>query len=114
MMKRYLIACNTTEDIPKGIALNIELPADGTVPEWIQLLPAGQEVNGRDGRKWLNDRPDMILAAFAAEGKDVPVDWEHASEIKAPQGEPAPAAGWMKKMELRNGEIWVRSPHTWG
>ncbi len=86
--------------------MNIELQADGTVPEWIQLLPAGGVVKGRDGRTWINDRPENILAAFQAEDKDLPIDWEHASELKAPRGDQAPAAGWLKEMELRNGEIW--------
>jgi len=107
-----LIARNTEDGVPRGIALNIELAADGTVPEWIQLLPTGPDVQGRDGRKWIHDRPDVVLAAFAAEGKDIPVDWEHASEIKAPNGDQAPAAGWIRKMELRNGETWVQVQWT--
>lgn len=105
-------AINTEDGIPRGMALNIELTSDGSVPEWIQLLPVGPVIKGRDGRHWLNDRLDIILAAFNAEGKDLPIDWEHASEIKAPKGEEAPAAGWMKAMELRNGEIWVRVDWT--
>lgn len=106
------MAINAENGVPIGIALNIELLADGTVPEWIQLLPIGPEVKGRDGRVWLNDRPEIILAAFTSEGKDLPVDWEHASEIKAPNGDLAPAAGWMKEMQLRNGEIWVKMQWT--
>lgn len=112
MKLEFLKAINTQDGIPRGVALNIELAADGTVPEWIQLLPVGPEVKGRDGRNWLNDRLDIILAAFNAEGKDLPIDWEHASELKAPKGDQAPAAGWMKAMELRNGETWVRAQWT--
>jgi len=102
---KFGIARNSENGIPMGIALNIEPSADGTVPEWIQLLPAGP-VKGRDGRVWINDCPDAVIKAFAAEGKDIPIDWEHASELKAPQGDPAPAAGWLKAMELRGGETW--------
>jgi phage I-like protein len=93
-------------------ALNIELPGDGSVPDWVQLIPAGIEIKGRDGRKWLNDHPESILAAFAAEGKDLPIDWEHASELKAVNGDEAPAAGWMKALEMRGGEIWARVEWT--
>jgi len=111
-MMRFALARNAEEGIPKGMAINIELAQDGTVPEWIQLLPAGTDVKGRDGRGWKNDRPDMVLAAFAVEGKDIPIDWEHASELKAPQGDPAPAAGWIKEMELRGGAVWGKVDWT--
>jgi phage I-like protein len=105
-------AINTQDGIPRGVALNIELTGDGNVPERIQLLPAGNQIIGRDGRKWLNDRPDNLLAAFSADGRDLPIDWEHASEIKAPNGEQAPAAGWIKALELQNGELWARVEWT--
>jgi phage I-like protein len=104
--RMLLTATNSEDGAPRGGAINIELTADGSVPEWIQLLPAGKDVKGRDGRNWLNDRPEGIVAAFAREGKDIPIDWEHSSELKAPNGEEAPAAGWIKQMEIRNGEIW--------
>lgn len=95
------------------VALNYALPADGAAPEWIELLPAGRIVQGRDGRSWVNDQPDGILAYFAADGKDIPVDWEHSSEIKAPEGEPAPAAGWVSDMEAREGgAVWGRVEWT--
>lgn len=86
-------------------ALNFEIP-DGSVPEWIELVPQGPSITGRDGRAWVNDRPDDILAAFIHDGKDMPIDFEHATEIKAPKGEPAPAAAWVKELESRGGAIW--------
>lgn len=94
------------------MALNFEIVAAPEAPEWIQLLPAGQIITGRDGRTWINDRPDIILAAFAAEGKDLPIDWEHSTQLKAPKGEEAPAAGWIKEMELREGSLWGRAEWT--
>lgn len=77
------------------------------VPEWVELIPAGQ-VRGRDGRSWSNSQPQGILDAFASLGMDLPVDLEHATELKAPKGEPAPAAGWVKGLEMRDGAIWGR------
>jgi len=79
----------------------------GQVPEWSELIPAGQVI-GRDGRSWNNSRPELILAAFAGGGADLPVDLEHSTELKAPQGEPAPAAGWVKELQNRAGAIWGR------
>ncbi|OGC00137.1 hypothetical protein A2V82_16505 [candidate division KSB1 bacterium RBG_16_48_16] len=88
-------------------ALNFELPLDGSVPEWIELIPAGQSVVGRDGRAWVNDNPQGIVSAFAGNKAPIPVDVEHATEIKAPGGDAAPAMAWVEKEEVREGgSIW--------
>lgn len=90
-------------------ALNMmEIPnssPDGALPDWVMLLPA-RMVQGRDGRWWRNDRPEEILSYFAGLGRDLPIDIEHSTERKAPLGDPAPAIGWIDRMENRNGEIW--------
>lgn len=107
------IALNSTVADACRMALNFEMPQDGSAPEWLELLPAGQIITGRDGRTWINDRPEGLLAAFAAEGKDLPIDWEHSSELKAPEGEEAPAAAWIKEMEIRDGgSLWGRVEWT--
>lgn len=87
------------------------LDVSGKAPEWIHLIPAGQVV-GRDGREWVNDSPQLVLAAFAARGVDLPLDLEHSTELKATQGEPAPAVGWIKDLQARAGEIWGRVEWT--
>ncbi len=80
---------------------------DATSLQWVQLLPDGKAIIGRDGRAWQNPEPTQILAAFAANGADLPIDIEHASELKAKQGEPAPAVGWIKALEIRgNSSVW--------
>jgi phage I-like protein len=94
------------------LALNIRLPDDGSLPEWVELSPAGESVAGRDGRKWINPTPETVVAVFHEDDADLPIDWEHATEKKAPKGEPAPAAGWIKAMELRDGAIWGRIEWT--
>lgn len=72
-----------------------ELGANGMAPSWIQLLPYGPEVEGRDGRAWTMSDPAAVAAAFSG---DIPLDWEHATELRAPKGEPAPAAGWIREL----------------
>lgn len=90
-------------------SLNFEIPGiDTTPPEWIQLIPAGEQLIGRDRRAWNNSSPDAVVAAFAQDGKDMPIDWEHSTELKAPNGEKAPAAGWITALENRAGAIWGR------
>ena len=108
-----IVALNSAVPDVFRMALNFEMPQDGSAPEWLELLPAGQIVTGRDGRTWINDQPEGLLAAFAAEGKDLPIDWEHSSELKAREGEEAPAAAWIKEMELRDGgSVWGRVEWT--
>ena len=94
---------------PEWVALCVELSGDGVPPEWVELIPAGPEVVGRDGRAWKNDQPKAVIEAFNRGGIPIPIDWEHATEVKAPKGEPAPAAGWIEEIEARDGgAIWGR------
>jgi phage I-like protein len=69
---------------------------------WLPMVPAGS-FTGKDGRSWVNDNPDAVVANFV---KKRPFDIEHSTHIKGPAGEPAPAYGWITKVENRNGEIW--------
>lgn len=87
----------------EAIALNAEGDA---APEWVQLLPAGPNVKGRDGRAWQMPNPDAVVDAFNKNGGDLPVDFEHATQVKGDQGEAAPAVGWITEVEVRNSEIW--------
>ncbi len=74
--------------------------AEGGV--WLPLVPKGI-FTGVDGRTWNNSQPDLVVARFT---KKRPFDVEHSTHIKAPKGEPAPAYGWILKLENRDGEIW--------
>lgn len=92
-----------------AIALNAEA---GAAPDWVQLTPSGPHIGGRDGRSWRLDDPEAVVAAFQQVGADLPVDFEHATQVKGEQGEVAPAVGWIKEMEARNGALWGRV--EWG
>lgn len=103
-------------NLPEGCevaALNFQLPNDGTVPEWVELLPAGVKIQGRDGRWWINDNPDGVVTALKGDERAVPIDFEHSTELKAPKGEEAPAAAWLDDFEVREGgSVWGRSEWT--
>lgn len=91
--------------MPTARAFNVAL--DGSPPpEWIQLLPAGPAIRGSDGRVWTLPDPAPLITAFTARNKPLVVDWEHASELRAPQGLDAPAAGWIDQIEERAGAIY--------
>ncbi|MGL4829049.1 MAG: phage protease [Vibrio sp.] len=70
---------------------------------WLPMIPSGKFI-GEDGRQWINDEPDAVVERFS---RKLPFDIEHATHIKGPQGEAAPASGWMTKVENRNGEVWA-------
>jgi len=82
-------------------------------PEWIELLPPGRDIQGRDGRRWVNDDPAGIVTAFRADGVAIPLDYDHATESAASQGAGAPAAGWIEDLQTRaDGSIWGRIAWT--
>jgi phage I-like protein len=76
------------------------------LPRRIHLLPAGETFEGRDGRKFENTEFEALLAEFHANGMDLPIDIEHSTEVKAPEGEPAPAMGWIKSLSMDADGVW--------
>jgi phage I-like protein len=80
-------------------------------PEWVELLPVGPDIVGRDGRSWRIADPAVVIADSAVNGA-IHIDYEHASETKAAKGDEAPAAGWVNGMEVRDGAIWGRVEWT--
>lgn len=98
---------------------SMELPAAGVgghvpVPKWVHLLPNGR-FWGRDGRGpfILEDAQAAIAATLATFGKaDMPLDYEHQTENATKNGQPAPAAGWIKEMAARADGIWARVEWT--
>lgn len=89
-----------------SIALNAA--ADGSAPEAVELIPAGPRVTGRDGRSWIFDATshELVLSAYRDRNIELPIDWEHATQHRAPKGEEAPAAAWIKSLEIRDGALW--------
>lgn len=82
----------------------------GVVPTEIMLAPAG-EFRARDGRPtgvkaWRQDAESaarLIAGAEAAVG-DFVIDYEHQTLHAEQNGQPAPAAGWYKKLEWREAD----------
>ncbi len=100
----------TTQTTPQNIsvaALSFELqPAEG---KSVQLFPAGP-FRSRDGRP--KDCPTWLMSAAIAarliqqtnaQQTDLVIDYEHQTLASAENGKPAPAAGWFKSLEWRDG-----------
>ncbi|MCE9890734.1 phage protease [Kluyvera intermedia] len=93
---------NTTQ--PELLALCFELPdlsdASKPLPEWLPMIPAGT-FTGRDGRSWINDNPASVVSASFRYPK-LPFDMEHATELKGPKGEEAPAYAWIDALRVND------------
>ena len=86
----------------------------GRAPEWVQLFPAGPELKASDGRRWrLSDHGSVTRRSDERRGgRDLPVDWEHAQDRRAPLGERADAAAWIKEFAVRDGALAARVEWT--
>lgn len=93
------------QNIAAAILCSQAIPEGPTAPDWILLVPAG-EIVARDGRAFSNRTPDVIVTAFREDRKDMPVDYEHATHLRAPEGLSAPAVAWVKDIDVRDGAIW--------
>ena len=97
------------------------LTATDAAGTWVQLLPPGtfhaRQVDGR-GPFTTGDRADMekIVATTKriAGASDLVVDYDHQSVfgVKDGVGGRAPAAGWLKELQVRDDGIWGRVEWT--
>jgi len=87
------------------IANSVQLPVEP--PERIKLLPLGEVTRKDDGKFTVNaDGVQSMIDTMAENGLDIPIDYEHhtlGDKYAAPDGT-APAAGWIKAIELVNDE----------
>lgn len=101
-------------------ACTFEIQADGAA---IQLLPAGP-FKARDGRPadvkaghWVinGQVAAKLIAKAATRATDVVVDFEHQTLNSEKNGQPAPAAGWLKgaALEWRDGQGLFATNPEW-
>lgn len=93
--------------LPQVAALSFEIAVDGKA---MRLLPAGS-FRARDGRPfdaphWYTDAniAAQIIRRAQEEKDDLVIDYEHQTLHCEINGQPAPAAGWFKEMEWRDGQ----------
>lgn len=86
---------------------------EGSVPEWIQILPKGV-FPGRDGRGPYSCDPERVASATRAHfgSADVPLDYDHQLEFATKNGRPAPASGWVRELSAREDGLWARVDWT--
>lgn len=100
-------------------ALQDIVGADGQVKREFLVLPYGNPFYGRDGRgPWImRDRAHaervLNLTRQTLGGIDMMIDYDHASELAAPEGKArALAAGWVKSLDIREDGIWAKVDWT--
>jgi len=96
------------------LTLNQEIPEDA--PPWVMIARLGEWRGHPAGPEMIT--PAHLVAAkdafdrnYRGHGTDIAVDWHHQSVLASTGMAPrAPAAGWIKEMELRAGEdeLWGR------
>ncbi len=94
--------------ISMGAATEVPQPLPGANGQWVRLLPKG-DVRGRDGRgPWQSGDLESVIAASSKEanGRSLPIDYDHQIDLAPAKGGKAPAAGWISKMEARSDGIW--------
>lgn len=98
-------------------AFQLTAPVDGNLIE-LQLTPAGY-FRPRDGRPmsvtaWYIDEHTAqgVLAAFSARKTPPVVDYEHQTLHKETNGQPAPAAAWMRALQWRDTGLWATAELT--
>jgi phage I-like protein len=99
--------------------LSVDLNADAG--GWQQLLPAGrfQAVDGRPfdvhGNHWYIDAEvaQQLISLAQARTNDLVIDYDHQTLKAEENGLPAPASGWFKEMEWREGSgLWIKPKWT--
>lgn len=107
-----------TRCAPEFAACSVDLSGSNT-PSELRLIPAGRfhPVDGRPEAAlgwYLDDaHAAAIVAAAAARQTDYVIDYEHQTLAAAKNGQPAPAAGWFKKLEWRPGDGLYATDVRW-
>jgi len=99
------IACLSLELLPGDSAVPKQVPTD------IQLTPAGyfRAVDGRPAdadQGWYIDASlaTVLKTQTSAMVNELVIDYEHQTLHKEKNGQPAPAAGWFKHLDWREGQ----------
>ena len=103
-------------------AVALKLDASGNALPLVQLLPLGH-FRARDGRPaaeypgltgWQCDESiaQALIARFNAEGMPLLLDYEHQTLLAEENGQPAPASGWGRNLQLLDDGLYAEVEWT--
>ena len=103
MPTAYLQRCSQPTRFAVIASRAAELSADANGE--VQLLPTGQFtcLDGRGPFNLTDDVGQRMVAWFDSFSNDLAIDYEHQRMNAEANGQPAPAAGWIKRLEWRAG-----------
>lgn len=87
------------------VALAITL-ADGRAPTSFRLFTAELVTTSKGDFVFDEKSAKTVLAAWAEQGNELPIDYDHAMVDPTTRPQDRGAAGWFK-LELRGGELWA-------
>ena len=91
-----------------------DLPAGAAAPEFVHLLPTGR-FSGADGRgPYEIQDVEALLAASLQGGRKLPIDINHAIDLRGKDGDASPAVGWIIGLEQRADGVWGKVEWTEG
>jgi len=81
----------------------------GEVPQWVQIAQAGTWLGHPDGPEvvtceHLRSALNYFRRHYRDNEAELPIDYHHASVYAGRDAPRAPAAGWIREMELRSGD----------
>ncbi|EHM9267730.1 hypothetical protein M8Y12_004247 [Salmonella enterica] len=77
------------------------------LPSKIQVLPAGPEIKGIDGRSWTLTDAQALADSLNGMKRHFVIDLNHATFRKGEKGEDSPAMGWMTRFFVDSGHLWA-------
>ncbi|CUX60154.1 hypothetical protein CFBP6626_17915 [Agrobacterium tumefaciens] len=111
LISTTVVALHSASAVPVSTHI-VALQSAAAAPEWLHVLPTGRFF-GVDGRgPYVLDNVDALISAFNAEGKKLPVDENHSTDLAAKQGFSAPARGWLTALERRDDGVWAKVEWT--
>ena len=84
-------------------ALSLSLSQTGVPANHFLIFPEGDAIKAKDGRPfdapaWImkKDNGMALAASLNQSAKDLVINYEHQTSLSKENGQPAPAAGWLK------------------
>lgn len=86
-------------------------PATRELPVRLHILPpSGFKARAKDSRSWITFIYDaeQLLSDFAAQARELPIDYDHQSLSAAEKAGPVPAAGWIGGLDFDTSGGYAR------
>jgi phage I-like protein len=110
-----MVAVMTQAIVPFiALASAADLLGGADAPEWVHLLPVlVGNVLTFDGRgPYKITDAQAVIQASLEDPRGLPIDENHATDLAAPDGRPAPARGWIVELQARKDGVWGRVEWT--